>query len=115
MLVPLHGIASRHDLPLPFSYVVVGAAVALTVSFVVLLLAWRRPRFAQVGGLELPRLTRFVDHAATRAVAQALVLLTYAWAAMALLLGQDLLTNPIFGFVYVWVWVGLICSSARTC
>jgi hypothetical protein len=111
MLVPLHGIASRHDLPLPFSYVVAGAVVALAVSFVVLLLAWRRPRFAQVGGLELAGLTRLVDHPVTRGVAQLLVLLTYAWAAMALLFGQDLLTNPVFGFVYVWVWVGLIPLS----
>ena len=45
MLIPLHGIASRHDLPLPFSFVLVGAALALALSFVVLLLAWRRPRF----------------------------------------------------------------------
>lgn len=111
MLVPLHGIASRHDLPLPFSYVVIGAAAALTVSFVVLLLAWRRPRYAQVGGLELPRLTRFVDAPVTRAVAQLVVLLAFLWAAMALVLGQDLLTNPVFGFVYVWVWVGLIPIS----
>jgi hypothetical protein len=111
MLVPLHGIASRHDLPLPFSYVVVGAAVALAASFVVLLLAWRRARYTHVGGLELPGLTRFVDHPATRTVAQLLVLLTYAWAAMALLLGQDLLTNPVFGFVFVWMWVGLIPVS----
>jgi hypothetical protein len=111
MLVPLHGIASRHDLPLPFSYVVAGAVVALAVSFVVLLLAWRRPRFAQVGGLELAGLTRLVDHPVTRGAAQLLVLLTYAWAAMALLFGQDLLTNPVFGFVYVWVWVGLIPLS----
>ena len=29
VLVPLHGIASRRDLPLPFSYVVTGAALAL--------------------------------------------------------------------------------------
>ena len=46
MLVPLHGIASRHDLPLPFSFVVIGAALALAISFVVLLVAWRQPRFA---------------------------------------------------------------------
>ena len=25
--------------------------------------------------------------------------------------GQDLLTNPIFGFVYVWMWVGLVPIS----
>ena len=45
MLVPLHGIASRHDLPLPFSFVVVGAALALAISFVVLAVAWREPRY----------------------------------------------------------------------
>ena len=74
MLVPLHGIASRHDLPLPFSFVVVGAAVALALSFVVLLLAWRRPRFATLGGRPLPGLTRFVDHPAAWLVARLLVL-----------------------------------------
>jgi hypothetical protein len=111
MLLPLHGIASRHDLPLPFSYVVVGAAVALAVSFVVLLVAWRRPRFARVGGVELPGLTRLVDAPVTQAVAQMLVLAIYAWAALALMAGPDLLTNPVFGFVYVWVWVGLIPVS----
>lgn len=111
MLIPLHGIASRHDLPLPFSYVVTGAALALAVSFVVLLLAWRRPRFTRVGGVELPRLTRVVDAPVTRVVAQVVVLAAYAWAALALMAGQDLLTNPVFGFVYVWVWVGLIPVS----
>lgn len=111
MLIPLHGIASRHDLPLPFSYLVVGAGLALTVSFVVLLLAWRSPRFARVGGLELPRLTQFVDAPATRVVTQLLVLAAYGWAALALVAGQDLLTNPVFGFVYVWMWVGLIPLS----
>ena len=25
--------------------------------------------------------------------------------------GQDLLTNPVFGFVFVWVWVGLVPIS----
>ena len=25
--------------------------------------------------------------------------------------GQDLLTNPIFGFVFVWMWVGLVPIS----
>ena len=50
MLLPLHGIASRHDLPLPFSFVVVGAALALILSFVVLLRAWRQPRFTPSAG-----------------------------------------------------------------
>ena len=111
MLLPLHGIASRHDLPLPFEFVVVGAALALTLSFVVLLLAWRQPRFAVLGGRALPGLTRVVDHPATRLVARLLVLAAYAWAGLALMAGQDLLTNPVFGFVFVWVWVGLVPIS----
>ena len=110
-LVPLHGIASRHDLPLPFSFVLVGAAVALVVSFVVLGVAWKRPRFTSVGGVELPRLTRFVDAAATRTVARVLVLLLFGWVALALFAGRDLLTNPVFGFVFVWMWVGLVPLS----
>lgn len=61
VLLPLHGIASRHDLPLPFSFVLVGAGLALVVSFVVLGVAWKRPRFSTVGGVAMPRLTRFVD------------------------------------------------------
>jgi hypothetical protein len=111
VLHPLHGIASRHDLPLPFSYVVVGAGLALTLTFVVLLFAWRRPRFRRGGGVELRVLTRFVDAPATRVVAQLVVLAVYAWAALALMAGPDLLTNPAFGFVYVWMWVGLIPVS----
>ena len=66
MLIPLHGIASRHDLPLPFSFVVAGAAAALVLSFVILFFAWRRPRFLGPGGRTLPALTRLVDDSAFR-------------------------------------------------
>ncbi len=111
MLVPLHGIASRHDLPLPFSFVVVGAAAALTISFVVLIFAWRRPRFRSVGGRVLPGLTRVVDHRVVRLVASSVIMVVYAWVALAMTFGRDLLTNPIFGFVYVWMWVGLVPLS----
>ncbi|GAA3556987.1 hypothetical protein GCM10022197_10210 [Microlunatus spumicola] len=111
VLLPLHGIASRRDLPLPFSFVLVGAAAALVVSFVVLGVAWRRPRFTAVGGIALPRLSRFVDAPATRAVLRVLVLLLFAWVGLALFAGRDLLTNPVFGFVFVWVWVGLVPLS----
>jgi hypothetical protein len=111
MLFPLHGIASRHDLPLPFSFVVTGAALALIISFVVLLRAWRQPRFTALGGRALPGLTRVVDHPVTRLLARLLVLAGYGWAGLALLAGPDLLTNPIFGFVFVWVWVGLVPIS----
>ncbi|MCE3274235.1 MAG: conserved rane protein of unknown function [Propionibacteriaceae bacterium] len=111
MLVPLHGIASRHDLPLPFSFVVIGAVLALTISFVILIFAWRAPRFDRVGGRPMPRLTAIVDYPVTRLVARVVVLAAYVWALLALLAGQDLLTNPAFGFVYVWMWVGLVPIS----
>jgi hypothetical protein len=111
MLIPLHGIASRRDLPLPFSFVVIGAALALLISFAILIYAWRQPRFERVGGRPMPGLTAVVDHPIVRLIARALVLATYVWAGMAMMAGQDLLTNPIFGFVYVWMWVGLVPIS----
>jgi hypothetical protein len=111
MLIPLHGIASRHDLPLPFSFVVTGAALVLLISFVILIFAWRRPRFRRVGGRGMPGLTAVVDSPVFQLIARALVLATYVWAGLAMMAGQDLLTNPIFGFVFVWMWVGLVPIS----
>jgi hypothetical protein len=111
MLIPLHGIASRRDLPLPFSFVVIGAVLALVISFAILIFAWRQPRFQRVGGRPVHGLTAVVDNPVVRLIARALVLATYAWAALAMMAGQDLLTNPIFGFVYVWMWVGLVPIS----
>lgn len=110
-LVPLHGIASRHDLPLPFSFVIIGAAAALVVSFALLFFAWRSPKFLKLTGISLPGLTRLVDHGGSRLTVQLLVLAVYAWAALALFAGKDLLTNPIFGFVFAWMWVGLVPLS----
>jgi hypothetical protein len=111
VLIPLHGIASRRDLPLPFSFVVAGAVLALVISFAILIFAWRTPRFQRVGGRGMPGLTAVVDGPVVQLIARALVLATYAWAGLAVMAGQDLLTNPIFGFVFVWMWVGLVPIS----
>lgn len=110
-LVPLHGIGSRQDLPLPFEYLLVGAAVALVVSFVVLAFAWRTPRWRTASGIALPGLTRLVDRRGVRAVLRLVPLLLYAWVGLALWFGQDRVTNPVFGFVFVWIWVGLVPVS----
>ena len=40
-----HGIGGAKDLPIPASYAMAGASAALAVSFIVLALAWRTPRF----------------------------------------------------------------------
>ena len=111
MLIPLHGIASRRDLPLPFSFVVAGAVLALLISFVILIFAWRKPRLERVGGRAMPGVTAVVDNPIFQLIARILVLATYAWAGLAMMAGQDFLTNPIFGFVFVWMWVGLVPIS----
>lgn len=110
-MLPLHGIGSRQDLPLPFEFVVVGAAVTLCITFALLIFAWRTPRFASPTCRELPRLSRIVDHRATRWGLRIAVAAVWALAASALIGGVDRLDNPIFGFVYVWVWVGLVPVS----
>jgi len=110
-LVPLHGIGGRQDLPLPFELVVAGAATAVVASFLVLGLAWKTPREARRELRLGVTATRIVDSATLRWTVRGLGLAVAAFMALALLFGQDLLTNPIFGFVYVWVWVGLVPVS----
>ena len=44
-LVPLHGLGGAKDLPIPVELAVSGAVAALVVSFTVLAVAWRSPRF----------------------------------------------------------------------
>ncbi len=111
MIRPLHGLGSRQDLPLPFEFVLWGAALALVVSFVVLVAAWRRARYTQPRGIALPGLTRLVDAPAARVVLRLLALALYGWMALALWFGQDRVTNPVFGFTFVWLWVGLVPLS----
>ena len=50
----------------------------------------------------MPGLTAVVDHPIVRLIARGLVLATYAWAALAMMAGQDLLTNPIYAGAYVF-------------
>jgi len=107
----MHGIGGRQDLPLPFELVVAGAATAVIASFLVLSLAWRAARPAG-SGLPLGEMvTQIVDSAGLRWTVRAVGLTVALFMGTALLFGKDLLINPIFGFVYVWVWVGLVPIS----
>lgn len=108
VMTPLHGIGGRQDLPLPFEYVLAGAGIVLVATFVLLIVAWVRPRWEDGDGIPLPRLTRFVDHRIVLAAGRTVALAAFAWAGFALVAGQDRLTNPVFGVVYVWMWVGLV-------
>jgi len=57
---PAHGIGSRKDLPLPFEYVVVGAALIVSATFWFLTRSWRQVRLSTLGGRALPGFSRVV-------------------------------------------------------
>ncbi|GAA3859601.1 hypothetical protein [Tessaracoccus defluvii] len=107
-MILLHGIASRHDLPLPLPLVLAGAAVVLIITFWVALFAWRTSRYEEEEGRELPRLSRFIDSPAVSRTLRLAVGVVWLVAAAALFLGVDRIDNPAIGFVYVWLWVGLV-------
>ncbi len=105
---PTHGVGSREDLPLPFSLLLTGAAVALLVSFVALGLLWKQPRLKATDGRLLPAAVSLaLDSAAVRGLFVLLGLGITGWTLLALLLGRDNANNPVPYVVYVWLWVGL--------
>ena len=66
-MVFAHGIGGAKDLPIPAAYAMAGAGAALAVSFIVLALAWRTPRFdAATQGRPGPGLARRPSSTAPR-------------------------------------------------
>jgi hypothetical protein len=78
----------------------VGASWALTISFAVLALAWKEPRFTAEPELDEPRPRR-------RWLAALGALIT-AWFLVALYAGPDDASNGGLGALYILVWVGLV-------
>ncbi|MGN6246133.1 MAG: hypothetical protein ACTHQ3_20985 [Motilibacteraceae bacterium] len=111
-LVLAHGIGGRQDLPIPFSYALTGAAVAIVVSFAALGFLWKQPRLrGDEAGRPVPGLERFADAPATRVALRVLGLMLTGYWLVGLVLGPDLATNPSAGVVYVLFWVGLVPAS----
>jgi hypothetical protein len=112
-MVFAHGIGGAKDLPIPAAYAMAGAGAALAVSFIVLALAWRTPRFdAATQGRPAPSwLTSVVDSTWFAALLRVLGLAFFAYVAWAAVAGPDLLLNPTFGVVYVLLWVGIVPAS----
>lgn len=112
-LLLAHGIGGRQDLPIPFSYAVAGAAVALVVSFVLLGALWKEPRLdGEKAGRPLPRwLADAVDSRALHVGLAALGLAFTAYVALAGLAGRDDALNPTAGVVFVLLWVGIVPAS----
>jgi hypothetical protein len=110
--LPLHGLGGAKDLPIPLELAVAGATAALVVSFCVLALAWRNPRY-QVPrpGIPVPRIQGVVDDERFRWAVRILGLLFAGYLIWALIWGPDLVTNPVLGTFYVLVWVGIVPAS----
>ena len=113
LLVRAHGLGGAKDLPVPASLAIVGGVAALLVSFAVLALAWRNPRYdATSTARPAPVLiSRVVDSAAWSRSLRLLGLIFFGYVSWALVAGPDLVTNPVFGTFYVLVWVGLVPAS----
>ena len=112
-MLSAHGIGGARDLPISPELAIAGAVAALTVSFTVLAVAWRSPRYdeATSGRLAPALLARLVDSTAFRVTLRVVGMVLFVYSAVAAVLGKDLLTNPIFGIFYVWWWVGLVPLS----
>jgi hypothetical protein len=93
-----HGIGGPTDLPIPLLYAVMGGTWALTATFAVAVLAWRRPRYTDGPAPEPPARRPWL------AVLGAVLTL---WWLVALYAGPEQ-DNPGVGTLYVLVWVGLV-------
>lgn len=112
-MVFAHGIGGAKDLPIPFEYALAGAGAALAVSFIVLALAWREPRFdGRNGGRAAPSwLAGVVDSPVFGWTLRALGMAFFLYVGWAAIAGPDLLVNPTFGVFYVLLWVGVVPAS----
>ena len=108
VMLPAHGVGSREDLPLPFDLLLIGAGLALAISFVALGVLWKQPRLRRTDGRLLPpALALALDSPFVRGVFAVLSLALTAWVLVSLVFGKDDANNPVPYVVYVWLWVGL--------
>ncbi|MCV7011966.1 hypothetical protein [Mycolicibacterium madagascariense] len=113
MTVLAHGLGGSNDLPIPYTYALIGGAWALTFTFAVVVLAWKTSRF-DTGrpGRPLPSwVTTVVDAPAVRWTAAVAGLLLAAWVALAAVFGPQNGDNALPGVFYVLMWVGLVAVS----
>jgi hypothetical protein len=114
MRVLAHGVGSRTDLPIPLGLALYGAGAAILLSFVVLLLFWRRPKLDRTSsGRPLPAgLQRVVDSAAVRWGLQAAALAVAVLVTVVAVVGPGETSRNLAPWVlYVTFWVGLVPVS----
>lgn len=111
--ISAHGLGGAKDLPIPSELAIAGAVAALVISFTVLAVAWREPRYdAATSGRPAPVwLDRFVSSRGLAVVARVLGMAFFLYVAAAAVFGKDSLINPFLGTFYVLLWVGIVPAS----
>ena len=113
-VVLAHGVGSRTDLPVPLALALLGAGLAVLVSFLALVLLWRSPRLrGDAAGRAVPGAVQsLVDSPVTRGVLRAVVLVLTLLVVAVALVGPPSANDNLAPFaVYVTLWVGLIPVS----
>lgn len=100
-----HGVGGATDLPIPFTYAMVGASWALTISFAVMALAWKEPRFSSPG---IPTGEVGDDPPVRRRWLAGVGLVLTGWILVAFFAGPWNPSNGGLGAIYIYVWVGLV-------
>jgi hypothetical protein len=108
-----HGLGGSNDLPIPYTYALIGGAWALTFTFAVVVLAWKKPRFDPAKPARpLPNwVTTVTDAPVTRWTAAGAGLLFAGWVTVAAVFGPQDDDNALPGVFYVLLWVGLVAAS----
>lgn len=107
-----HGVGGGEDLPIPFEYALAGACAALAISFSVLALAWRTPRYENAGHRRPPEwLATSVDSVWFAGALRVLGFAFFCYVGAAAVFGADVLINPVFGVFFVLLWVGIVPAS----
>jgi hypothetical protein len=108
-----HGLGGSNDLPVPYTFALIGAAWALTFTFALVALAWKRPRFDPAKpGRALPDVvTALVDARFTRWLVAGLALAFAVWVLLVGVFGPQTQANGLLGAFYVLLWVGLVALS----
>jgi hypothetical protein len=111
--ISAHGLGGARDLPIPTELAIAGAVAALVISFTVLAVAWREPRYdPATSGRPAPAwLDRLASSRALAVVARVIGMAFFLYVGAAAVFGKDSLINPFLGTFYVLLWVGLVPAS----
>jgi hypothetical protein len=109
-----HGVDTRADLPVSATLAVVGAGLVLVITFVVLAMSWRRPKFSGGnGGWPLPSGVQGVlDAPALRVTLKGLSLAVVVLVCVVGLAGPQATERNLAPWAfYIIFWVGLVPAS----